>query len=310
MNNNIRDAINQLSPGNSTYAVGTYIQQALNQRNVRPLEYVRYVDPNVQYSGDGRSWDKAFKTITEGIAAMNDLSGKGATLLIRPGLYLEVPPIVLSSNDCLIQAVGLPEDTILFGTGTAGAVAASSDHLLVITGGNNQIDGLALYNHKNDKACIKFDDTGGGYHGSFNKITRCYFSPQSQDGVGYGILYAGGNANQILGNIFYGAKTAALVLTGNTGNPVRNIIEGNHFVGTAIGINITSANYNTLIKQNWFSAGSQSGENMTNAIVISAGMNAGMVTCIENWFEQAAADDIDDSKTGGSLFEMNNFNGA
>ena len=99
-------------------------------------------------------------------------------------------------------------------------------------------------------------------------------------------------------------------MTGNVGNPVRNRIENNHFVGTAIGVHITSANYNTIIKDNWFSAGSQANEDMTNAIVISAAMNAGKVTVAGNYFEQNAANDISDSKTGGSLIQMNNNNGA
>jgi len=311
MNNLIKDAINNLFPGNSLYEIGTLLMQAMNQRNIRPLEYVRYVDANVVESGDGKSWDGAFKTITEGVADVNTLSGKGATLLIRQGFYMEVPPITVSAYDVLIQAVGLPEDTVLFGTGTAGVIAASADDLLKITGGNVHVDGLGLYNHKDDKACIVFDDTGGGYHGSFNKITRCYFSPQTQDGVGYGIKYSGGNVNYIFGNMFYGAKESAILLTGNVGNPTRNIIKGNHFVGTNIGVHITSANYNTLIADNWFSVGSQPNENMTNGVTIAAGMNAGKVTIMRNMFEQSAVNDVDDSKTGSAaLIEMDNTNAA
>jgi len=314
MKNSLSDAealaLNNSSPIFQNFRVGDILRTAVDQRQVRRQDYVRYVDGSKSVSGDGKTWDSAFATITEGIAAMNALSELGATLLIAPGFYIEVAGIELTASDCLIKAIGLPEDTVLFGSGTAGAVAAAAADLLIIKGGNNVIEGLGLYVHKDDKACIVFDDTGGGYAGSFNVIRGCYFSPQAQDGVGYGIKYSGGNVNIIEDNIFYGAKTAAILLTGSTGNPVRNVIRRNQMVGTAIGVQVTSANYNTLIKDNWFSAGSQSGENMTNAIVISVGMNAGSLTAAGNYFEQSAVNDISDSKSGGSVFEMNNFNGA
>lgn len=304
--------IDNLSPGNSLFGIGTNLRIALDGREVRKQDYVRYVDGSLSVSGNGETWDTAFGTITEGITWLNTVSGKGASLLIAPGFYIENAANVptLAANDCLIKAVGLPEDTVWFGSGADGAVAAATDHLLTINGGNNHIQGLGLYVHKNTKASIVFDDTGGGYAGSFNLITGCLFSPQTQDGLKYCIQYSGGNSNIIRGNIFMGALTAAILLTGNVGNPSRNVIEGNDFIGTGIGINITSANYNTIIRRNYFSAGSLASENMANAIDISAGMNAGLVTVYGNYFEQSAANDILDNKAGGSLIEMDNNNGS
>jgi len=307
-------SINNLNPGNQLYQVGTNLRLALDggARNIRNLEYVRWVDGSKSVSGDGKDPDTAFKTITEGITWLNTVSGKGATLLIKPGFYIEKADEVptLSASDCLIQALGLPEDTVWFGSGANGSVVAATDDLLTILGGNNAVLGLGMYVHKDDKACIVFDDTGAGYAGSFNLIQGCLFSPQAQDGMGYCIKYVGGNTNWIFNNVFMGAKTAGILINSQVGNPVRNRIENNQFIGTAIGVQITSANYNTLVKDNWFSAGSQSGEDMTNAIVISAGMTAGKVTFAGNYFEQSAANDISDSKAGGSVIEMNNFNGA
>ena len=302
------DAINNLSPGNQVYSVGTNIRN-VQTASTRNPEYFYYVDANSS-GGDGESWESAFSTITEGIAKLNTLDGLGATLFVAPGFYIEVSGIELTASDTAIFANGLNEDTVLFGSGTAGAVAAATANLLTIKGGNNLIEGLSFYNHSASYSSIVFDDTGGGYAGSFNVIRNCFFSPQAQDGVKYCIEYDGGNVNLIEGCIFMGAATAAIHIEGNVGNPSRNIIRNNQFVGTNIGININSANYNTLIQDNWFSAGSLSNENMTNAIVITASMNAGMVTASRNFFEQSAANDISDSKTGGSLFEMDNSNGA
>jgi hypothetical protein len=306
-------AIDNLSPGNQLYEVGTNIRTALDKRQIRQQQYVRYVDSNVSSSGDGKTWDKAFLTITEGITELNKLDGLGATLLIAPGYYIEVAADVpvLSASDCLIQGVGLPEDTVWYGSGTAGVAGASTDHLLTILGGNNQVDGLAMFTHKNDKACIRFIDTGGGYAGSYNVISNCYFPPLVQDLVGYSILYSGGTANQIINNKFYGCAVAAISMVGNVGKPIRNVISNNHFVGTTIGISVTDDNYNTLISDNWFSAGSETSEDMTNAINLSAGFTAGTITVMKNYFEQSAANDIADSKGGtAALIEMDNTNGA
>jgi len=308
MRKSTEDAINNLSPGNQVHRIGTEIRRA-GAASTRNPEYYYYVDSN-SLGGDGTSWDTAFSTITEGIAKLNTLDGKGATLFVAPGFYIELAGIELTAADCAIIGNGLNEDTVLFGSGTAGAVAAATADLLTIKGGNNLIDGLSFYNHSASYSSILFDDTGGGYAGSFNTIKNCFFSPQAQDGVQYCIEFDGGNANTIEGNIFYGAATAAIYLEGNEGNPVRNIIRNNHFVGTNVGIQVQSANYNTIVQDNWFSAGSQSGETMTNAIVIDAAMNAGSITFARNFFEQSAANDISDSKTGGSVFEMDNSNGA
>ena len=305
-------AIDNQSPGNLIHKVGTNLRMALEIRGARQQEFVRYVDSRVASSGDGRSWEGAFKTISEGISAINavGLSGKGATLLIAPGSYIEVAASVpdLSSYDNLITGIGLPEDTLWYGSGTAGSISAATDDLLNITGGNNLIMNITPFVNKNTKAAIVFNDTGAGYHGSFNMLKNVYFSPQTQDGEKYCIRFDGGNVNIIEDCFLYGALTAGILLTGNVGDPIRNIIRNNHIVGTAIGIHITSANYNTLIKDNWFDSGSETDEDMTNAIVITAGMDAGKVTIIKNTFEQAIGAAITDASGGTAVVRTGDNN--
>lgn len=302
MQSTIKQAINNLAPGNQLFQLGDLIAQS-ESIGVRDPELIRYVDGSRTGSGDGTSRDTAYNNIIDGINWLNTQDEKGATLLIMPGFYLESAANVpaLTAADCLIAGLGLPEQTVIFGSGARGEVTAATDHLFKIKGGNNHILGLGLFVYKDDKACILFDDTGAGYAGSFNCIEGCYFSPQVQDGMGYGIKFLGGNVNQIVNNIFYGTKEAAIHMGSQVGNPVRNIIEYNEFVGTNIGVNIDAANYNTHIRYNLFSEGTQSGESMTNGVVITATMTAGKTLIYKNQFEQSAANDVSDSSGGTAV---------
>lgn len=308
------NAINNLSPGNKLYQVGSNLRQALNSggRSIRSLNYTRWVDGSMSVSGSGEDESSAFKTITEGITYLNTVSGKGATLLIKPGTYVEKADEVptLTTSDCLIQGFGLPEDTLWYGSGTNGTITAATDDLLTILGGNNAVVGLGMYVNEATKASIVFDDTGGGTAGSYNLIQGCVFSPQTQDGVGYGIKFSGGISNWILDNIFMGTDIAGILMAGGVGDTDRNRIENNHFIGTTIGLSITGDNHDNIVKDNWFSAGTLANEAMTYAVSISSGMTAGSITFAGNYFEQSAVNDILDSKAGGDVFAMNNFNGA
>lgn len=280
--------------------------------SARNPDYFRYVDPNVSGSGVGTSWDTAFKTITEGITELNTMSGKGATLFVAPGFYMEEDGIELSANDCAIVAVGLPEDTVLFGTGTAGEVAAADDHLLKISGGNNYIAGLSFYVHKDDKSSIIFDDTGAGYHGSFNIIENCYFSPQAQDGAGYGIYFDGGNCNIIKSCKFEGAKVAGIYVAGNVGNPSRNEIKDNWICGTAVGIKVASACYNLLLKGNIYAVGSLTNENMADGdcVDITAGFTAGLVLSVDERFQKDSEAKAYTNGGAGDLIVVNPLYGS
>jgi hypothetical protein len=267
-----------------------------NGRGVRDERYIRCVDPRVTNSGDGRTWARAYKTITEGIAALNALGNVGATLLIAPGFYLELSGLEITVNDVAIYGIGLPEDTVLFGTGTAGAVAAATDHLLTISGGNCHVSGLTFYNHKSDKDCIHLDGTAGDYHGGFNIIEDCYFSPQAQDGFRYAIHIDGGACNIIRGCTFEGAATAGIYMsdTNAAHNPSRTRIEDNVFSGCNIGISLANAVHQVIVWRNLFCAGNLSGETMTNAITGNA-TSTGRLVVAGNWFEQTAVNDISDS---------------
>jgi len=277
-----------------------------------PIEY--HVAKTGNDSQSGKSLSAAFLTPEKGIEALNNLASsvRGAVLWIHPGFYFVKDGQELEKYHTRIKAVDpTPESTVFFFSGTSGELAVATLDGLTVKSGYNIISGITMYVHVNTKAAIVLTDhTSGADEGGFNIIDGLYFSPQAQDGMAHCLKNIGANKNIIRNCRFEGAATAGIDISSNIGNPVSLRIEDCEFIGTNIGINIQCANYNTLIQRNWFSAGVQSGENMTNAIVITSGMTAGKVTVKNNDFEQSAANDISDSKAGGTLIEIDNDNGA
>ena len=274
--------------------------------NARNPEYYRFVDANNTGSGNGKTWDTAFATITEGITELNTLSGKGATLWIAPGFYIEVAGITLSANDCALIGAGLPEDTVLFGSGTAGSVSAATDHLITVTGGNNYFSGLTFYVHKDDKACF-FLNSSGGYTGSFNIWDTCYFSPQAQDGMGYCIWNDGGSANIIRNSLFEGSKVAAINFDeSGSNNPTRNTIINNIIRGTKLGIRIDCSARNTLIKDNIFIDGDLSNEELDDALNCTAEFVTGTIILAKNYLNFANVGAAVTNAGTGTVTEIGN----
>lgn len=247
---------------------------------------VYYVDnTNGLSTNDGKSKNKPFKYVEDAITAVNaNESGKGAIVYVAPGFYLENDNLTLSASDVRIIGTGLPEDTVLFFTGTQGSVVASTDHGITITGGNNYLYGLGLFTYKNDKAALYLNGDDGGYNGGFNRIENCLFSPQAADGQEYGIYMKGGAGNQIINNRFYATKTAGIYVYSGTHNTSRTEIIGNKFFGCGdAGIKIDAATHEMIIDRNIFQTGSESGYNMTDDIVITAGASAGSIHVIDNY---------------------------
>jgi hypothetical protein len=277
-----------------------------------PIEY--HVAKSGNDSQSGKSLASAFLTPEQGIEALNNLTSniRGAVLWVHPGFYYVKDGQELEKYHTRIRAVDpTPESTVFFFSGTSGELAAATLDGLTVKSGYNIMSGITMYVHKNTKAALVMTDhTSGADEGGFNIIDGCYFSPQAQDGMAYCLQNIGANRNIIRNCRFEGAATAGIDVYSNIGNPVGLIIENCDFIGTGIGINIRAANYNTMIRKNWFSAGVQSGENMTNAIVITSGMTAGKLTIMKNNFEQSDANDISDSKGGGTVLEMDNTNAA
>jgi hypothetical protein len=277
-----------------------------------PVEY--YVSPDGN-NIDGLSLGNAFTTITKGIDVLNNLpaSKKGAVLWIAPGTYIEEAGIELETDFNIIRCI---QDMIgrvyWVGSGEDGSVTPALDNLLKITGRYNIISGFTLFNNSTEKADLKFEDkSGGGGYGGQNLIEKCFFNPFNEDLTKYCVDIFGGARNIFRKCIFDGPSVAGIYLKNGWGAPINTIIEECNFIGTNRGVTIDGENYNTLIRKNWFTPGSKAGENMDNAIELTANFALGKVIVYENYFEQNITNDILDNKTGSAvLIEMNNFNGT
>jgi len=312
------DLLNSALPANQVSDLGGNLKKALDQFNVRDHDLVRYVDKSVTNTGNGKTRSTAFKRFYEGIEWLNSNSGKGATLIVIPGFYIEAASNIaaLSASDCMIKGIGNPDDTVIFGSGTDDTVDAATDDLLTVSGGNNVIDGLSLFVYKNTKSALLTDDTGGGYAGSFNLFSRLFFSRQAADGQKYGVNMQGGNYNTFLNCWWTGScKDAGVYIASNAGNPSYNRFLNCWFNGTGTdGILIgASAAYNHLVSECIFQAGSYptgGADSMTNGVHVNASCTAGDIIVANSIFSQAAAAALKDASGGTfSYLDRNNSTG-
>lgn len=211
-------------------------------------------------------------------------AGRWDEIILAPWFYLLDTQILLNKSDVTISWVlNSYEQTMLFLSGSSSTVSASSDHLIKVadTTQNVMIRNLWLFTYKNDKAAIYIDATTWSVASGFGvTIDNCAFSPQAVDWQAYGIV-ADGNWGMIVRNcLFEWTKTAAIYITAGWDNPSRAIIENNIFIGTNYGINMDSAGYQLIEKDNVYIAGSESGYNLSKAINATSGFSAWDITSI------------------------------
>jgi len=226
-----------------------------------PPENTYYVSRNVGKSGDGKSWDEAFVTIGEAVAAVNlayDLAqfptrGRNTVIVVDEGWYSETP-LTLTASDCHIIAAapGSHDSTVLYGSATAGGFdGPSGAPALTSTGSNNTIEGLGMFTHDPLFPSLSLGVNGTASFG--NKAVGCSFIRDVDDGSLGGVLDLGEDGSVIEGCFFstsckdYGIRTASNGLT----NPVNPVYKFNRFVGCPAGI-VQDAGHDVFCHGNWF----------------------------------------------------------
>jgi len=225
-----------------------------------------YVSRNVAISGDGSSWSEAFKTIGEGIAALNlaytndrwlTPSGRNAVLYIGEGWYSETG-LTLTASDCTIIALGsgsnVADGTILYGSATQGGWDAGAViPALRVTGSSNSIYGLGLMNSASGLYPCVTVGTQGSSGPTNNLFDGCFWPRDVVDAYTYGLEDLS-NEGTVIRNCYFSqsAKTAGVQIASNgVTNPVNNWILNSTFIGTPAGVN-QDAGHNTKIAHNMF----------------------------------------------------------
>jgi hypothetical protein len=257
----------------------------IERGGLMPAIKTYYVDRNVGFSRDGLSWEGAFKTIGEGIAALNadytagsSLTNKGRNqrLIIGEGWYSEVG-LTLSASDCEIisRASGsrISDGTVLYGSATKGGWDAGAvTPALRVTGSSNTFRGIGFMNSASGLYPCVTVGTSGVTGPTDNFFDGCFWPRDVNDAYTYA-LEDYGNEGFRVNNCYFSqsAKTGGILIASNgVVNPVNALITASRFVGTPVGIHQT-AGHNTLIKGNdFYDASDDRASAITNPINIVA----------------------------------------
>ena len=250
--------------GACKYHVGEFddlwvANQKLQAANTPGLGY--YVDRNINSSGDGLSWAKAFKTFKEAITQVNAdytnagviSNGRNRVIFVAEGWYSETPTTLTASDVHIIGvAPGTHNSVVIYGSATAGGWnSPAGGPALTITGNNCTIANLGFFTHDTSYASLQL----GAYHVFVygQKIVNCNFVRDVFHGSKYGISTQGAE-NPLIENCDFSTSclTAGIEIKSNGVNvPVNVRINNCRFIGTETGIIITSG-HQTMVTNNWF----------------------------------------------------------
>ena len=225
-----------------------------------------YVSRNVGTSGDGKSWAGAFKTIGEGIAALNlaatndrwlSPGGRNTVLYIDEGWYSETG-LTLTASDCTIIATGpgsnISDGTILYGSATQGGWDAGAViPALRITGSSVSVYGLGFMNSASGLYPCVTIGTQGSSGPVNNKFENCFWPRDVADAYTYAIEDLSNEGTKISKCYFSQSAATAIIKIASNGvvNPVNTFIEDCKFLGGPTGVHQT-AGHNTIITRNIF----------------------------------------------------------
>ena len=138
---------------------------------------VWYVDKSLTTSGNGKTWERAFKTVTEAVAAASDYD----TILIQQGVYDE--GAVLNITQTGLKILGMNTTHHMYGTTSLKASAA--DHIILDIQANQVEIGHLSFIQGNAKSVIQINHSAAVYK---THIHDCHFGSSTAT---YGV-YAGG----------------------------------------------------------------------------------------------------------------------
>ena len=168
--------------GERTYTGRTTFAQGASGSDVQITmgSSIWYVDKgkSTGVTGGGTTWDDAFLTITEAVAA----AGNDDVIYIGYGTYAEAATIAITQHG--LRIIGI-NPTRTFG-GVALITTTCADDLMTINANRVEVTGLTFFCNTNAKSGIVFGETYDPWH---CYVHNCYFGYSGQDGAGgeYGI---------------------------------------------------------------------------------------------------------------------------
>lgn len=252
------------SKGPYTMSESITFQQGVSNFNIPGSKF--YVSRNAGSTGDGLSWDTAFLTLAEAIAAVNTAYAakrQAYAIVVEEGWYAEVP-VILTASDTLIISVasGNHDQTVIYGVPVAGTFSGvAGGPTLTITGSNNTIMNMGwfcsdvLYGAIRNGSNASDGDAlnPGASAPTGNSFINCSFVRDAADGELVGLDDLGGDGTLVDGCFFStSCKTHGIrSRTNGVTNPVNLVVRNCTFVGTPTGVEI-QAGHNALIDSNSF----------------------------------------------------------
>jgi len=143
---------------------------------------VWYVDSDISISGNGKSWRRAFKTVTEALAA----AGAHDTILIQKGIYDEGAVLEITQEG--LRLIGMNTTNRMYGTTSLKASAA--DHVIIDVQANEVEIANLSFIQNNANICIQIDHSAAVYK---THIHDCHFG----GGAATYSIYAGGTFDAV-----------------------------------------------------------------------------------------------------------------
>ncbi len=204
---------------------------------------VWYVDASVQSSGDGKTWQSAFKTIREGI----EVASEGHTIVVAKGLYREL--IRFEGKNMVLRSTDPSDPEVVANTIIDGQQAGS-----VVTFANTEHEACTLtgFTIRNGKA----SNGGGIYGGTWEDQTHATIQDNvitgNTAGHGGGLAYCGGliqnntiSANSVTGEYGSGGGLYGCHGTIRNNSIIENTGQGLYGCHGTIRNNLISGNSET-----------------------------------------------------------------
>ena len=252
------------------------IDGTMYARNILPpycAGGVWYVDANKTTSGNGKSWDRAFKTITEFLTASEAAYAADTTrifpiCMVAPGDYDEGAALTITVPGTKIIGSGDEHRNVSMIYSTTGTY-----NLIEIDAHQVEIIGMGLSVIPDTKSAIVISGTSASYK---CRIAHCRLDGWSGE---YGVYLNESPDTVIEHNVFRSFNTAALYV-----NSTRTLVRNNifHVVAAKIGIEHVPAGGNrpdNVYVNNFFSGATSS---TTTAIKFTGAPNDGTIICAKN----------------------------